>query len=817
MNAFKMQVLQFLNNLKISLPTIFVSALTLLLLSYVGFWESNKQSKQFQASKLSTQGEVIKNSVESFLNAGQPLTQYSAFKQLSATLLDSDPSIEHIVIRNTVQKVIFSTLNDDQIISNEQYPLSDLTLNNSSYTVYENDQTIKLTTPLESSFESAGVLEIAADKSKLLGPSNKLYDKVFNLFLMTIIVFSFFVILLETLNLNNKARILKFGYAICFIFISTVIVTTVLKIYEDGAQAKAQALTDSMVARLNSVLALDINIDDISGIEQTFIAYKNNNPDIREIALIQNGVWKYHTDIAKIGETNYLDNDVFEYSIQLNGTEKPVHDELYISVSIPVDVVNQAILTSVNEFITLIVACGLISFIFINASTSISSLLKPSQTDPHSKLFDNLQIIKSAYFLIVFVHALSVSFLPHLVKELASVEASLFASSSLPFTAYYAMFALVLIPAGQYAEKGSLKMLMLIGALLELIGLIFIIFLDSYWAIVIARAISGAGQGFFLIGLQSYLLVVTPKDKRTQGSAVKVIGRNTGLISGTAIGALIFSFTDFETVFVIGSSISLFAMLYMWFLIIDVKETYDENTKKITFSRMFHNVLNSLKDSEFVKSLCLIAIPGKMAITGVIMFATPLMLINNQFTPGEIGQALMLYYIASIIATHYASKWVDKKDISYAIIFSSAIIGGLSIILLGLLGTESLKAVDVSNHFDLYLIAHYLQSFISMTDIPWLLDGLIILSITVAGISNGFLTSPVITYINKTPIAHKNGIKSTTATYTFLERGGHTIGPLVIGSLLAMTNQNQIAIAYFGIIMAVCGLLFFFLPSKLAK
>lgn len=812
--------LKLLNNLKISLPTIFVSSLTLLLLSYVGLWESTKQSTMFQTSKLATQGEIVKNSVESFLQAGQPISQYSAFKQISSTLISSDQSIDNITITDAQNTVIFSSkdlkANNKQI---ENYAASEVKLSTKHYNIFESANNIKIAMPLHSVFGNAGLLEISANKHTMLAQSSQLYDNVFKMLIITIIGFALFVILLEYFNFKNKGQILKISYSFCFIFISTIIVTTVFQIYEQGAQAKAKALTDSMVARLNSVLALNIDIDDISGIETTFLAYKSNNPDIREIALIQNGIWKYHTDIEKIGVQNYAQDDAFEYTIKLSNLAKQLQNqELYVSVSIPVDIVKKAILASANEFITLIVACGLISLIFINASTSVSSLLKKQEQSITSKLFNNLQIIKSAYFLIVFVHALSVSFLPTLVSELSMAQTNILASSSLPFTLYYAAFALVLIPAGQFAEKGSLKTLMLGGAFLELMGLMMIIFFDSYWSIVIARAISGAGQGFFLIGLQSYLLVVTPKNQRTQGAAVKVIGRNAGLISGTAIGALVFSFTDFQTVFIIGSSISTLAMIYMWFLIIDITEDTTKNSTQqktqVTFATMFSNIVHALKDTEFIKSLSLIAIPGKMAITGVIMFATPLMLINNNFTASEIGQALMLYYIASIIATHYASKWVDLWDISRSILFISALIGGGSILFLGLLGAGA-NSVGTQTNFivDLYSISYQLDQLIQSKQISWLFNVLIIVSIILAGISNGLLTSPVITHINKTPIAIKHGVKSTTATYTFLERGGHTIGPLAIGFMLSLTEQSQIAISYFGLFIIVCGVIFILLPN----
>ena len=143
----------------------------------------------------------------------------------------------------------------------------------------------------------------------------------------------------------------------------------------------------------------------------------------------------------------------------------------------------------------------------------------------------------------MFVNALSVSFLPQLVSDFAQRSDISWASASLPFTLFYLMFAAVLIPAGNYAERGDLKRLMAAGFIAEVVGLslvaatayswtdIYAVFgmhgdswlsglsiqedASDYWLLVLGRSASGVGQGLFLIGLQSYILSVTPKNKRT--------------------------------------------------------------------------------------------------------------------------------------------------------------------------------------------------------------------------------------------------------------------------------------------------------------
>ena len=680
-----------LKSFRVSLPLILVSSLTLLLLVYVGFWEAARQNTIFQVSRLATQGGIVKKSVESYLQAGLPLKQYSGFQQLSQTFLSVDQGIEHLSIHDHNNFRVFFNAGDmaiaNELLNDRSYRASETPSPKSNYLVEESASSFKIILPLNNKFGQTGSLEVEASKISMSAMFDNKYQDVFSAYTLIIFLFATFAIAYEHLASNSarKRSVLKSAYALSFLLMSCVIGVTVFQVYEHGAQANAKALTDSVVARLNSVLELGIAIEDIAGVDKTFIDYMSSNPDIRQISLIKNDTLKYHTDTAFIGKPYSKPERVYEYLVALknrsdfskdyakNHDDSKAINRLAVSVSLPVDIVHKAILSSANEFIALAIACGLISLIFINASAGISGQFVNNSTNPAENALQtplsvsmNLKLIQSAYFLIVFVHALSVSFLPNLVGGMADLSSSNFATNSLPFTLYYATFALILIPAGQYAEKGSLKNIMLTGCLLELCGLLLIIFAgEQYWLLVMARAISGAGQGLFLIGLQSYLLVVTPKKQRTQGAAVKVIGRNAGLISGTAIGALIFSFTDYNTVFVIGSVLSVMGMVYLWVLVPNehkISQASDSSVRNAgaNFVGLFHNIVQVFKDAEFVKSLLLIAMPGKMAITGVIMFATPLLLNRIGFDAGEIGQALMLYYIASIVMTHYASRLVDQ-------------------------------------------------------------------------------------------------------------------------------------------------------------
>ncbi len=430
-----------------------------------------------------------------------------------------------------------------------------------------------------------------------------------------------------------------------------------------------------------------------------------------------------------------------------------------------------------------------------------------------------LNLIQPAYFLIVFVNALSISFLPQLVQDFATKSNSSLASGSLPFTIYYLLFAIVLIPAGQYAEKGDLKKLMAAGFLAEVVGLTLVAISDNYWILTLGRSASGIGQGFFLIGLQSYVLAITPPSKKSAGHAVKVIGRNSGLIAGTAIGALLYAFVDYKFIFISASVISIAALIYLMILVPrvrDVSGVYSENVfvdrrakKRNTFSSMFRNIAVVLKDMEFIKTLLTVGIVGKMSIAGVVMFAVPLLLAQKGFATEDIGLALMLYYIFGMGTTKIATKVVDAPGATRWVLSANALIGGGASIFLGFVGIH--QALDMASTPGITWLSYLAVGFnnllagLGFVDI----DGwLILFFIILMGISNGLLSAPIMTHVGNSEIARRNGVKSVSATYVFLERFGHVTGPFIIGYLIVVNQNSTLAVSLFGLVTVGLGVVF---------
>ncbi|MCB1741900.1 MAG: MFS transporter [Gammaproteobacteria bacterium] len=835
-------------------PIILIMVLSLVLLTYVGLGEAQRRYLPFQLAKLSTQAEIVQNAFDQHLKAGLALKQFAGFNSTAEAILRADPTIENIRVTDARGRVVFSAFNEGlqglaraqsanangatgngstgsgstgsggSSIEGRQYTrLSSEDASLQSVLIEESAQTYKVVQVLDSRFGVMGQVHIEARKDRLTSFLHGQFKTVFYLLAGLSIGYALFVALTRSVPGKQRRRqtLLQIGFIGCFLAMSVTICVVVFNVYEHGAKSSTRALADVMSQRLQSVLELGVQLDSLTGISDAMSEYKQGNPDVDAIALISDGVCIAHTDPARIGERYSTPSGSLEYVNWLSRAAEDVAPQLRVAVTIPRDVVMNAVLASAKNFIVLFVACLLCALIFLNAGRALMGVADQGskevddavQADDDSRFRIGLSLVQPAYFMIVFVSAMSISFLPQLAGELASAANAAaqdgFASASLPFTIYYLVFALVLLPAGHLAERMDLKRLMAVGFLFEVAGLAGVALASDFWMFVLARGCSGCGQGIFLIGLQSYVTAVTPRNRRSLGHSVKVVGRNAGLIAGTAIGALLFAFTDYRTLFMLSSVVSLAAMLYMLLLVPGVARLVPTAAPASSASilDLFVNVGRALRDPAFMQSLLLIGISGKIAIAGVVMFAVPLVLSTMGYVTEDIGLALMLFYMFSIIATRAVTRVVDKDGATGQVLVASAVLCGLALLTLGVVANGDTQSEgSLPGYAQLAILAPRLFGLLEATGIS--IDLWLLLAIVLVGVSNGLLTAPVMTHINKLPLSERNGVNSIAATYVFLERFGHVVGPVLVAWLLAQSGQSPLAISIFGLMMLGCALLF---------
>ena len=78
----------FSNRLIDGFTMFIVTAASLMLLLYVGYGDSKRTYEQIHIEKITTNGQLVQNSIEKFLRDGLPLRQYAGFSTIAAPVLE---------------------------------------------------------------------------------------------------------------------------------------------------------------------------------------------------------------------------------------------------------------------------------------------------------------------------------------------------------------------------------------------------------------------------------------------------------------------------------------------------------------------------------------------------------------------------------------------------------------------------------------------------------------------------------------------------------------------------------------------------------
>ena len=794
-----------MKNILKKIPIAIILCSTLVLLVVVGFGEARRTYIRFRLETSILQSDTVIDIIEPFLEAGFPITMYSGYDNMASIVSKSNDDVICVQILD---------VNKNEIYSNIVYtPPSDIDQTKSKIEVntsgnveiYESGNIFKIQRDitLENGIK-AGELVIYLNQENSTNYISKSYKYVFiALIVCCIILILFFYIATSNFKESTKKAkrnrniFIKVLYVAIFLFLGLFVTLTTMNIYEKGVRGKTDAIGKMLTERFIPVNRLGIEFEDLSNINNILTNFKERYSFVESVSInrtiyssdnsTEKQEIKYGSNESRIGDTFHPDEVrlIINYISIDEAKGKPSDgsmETLKVVVSVPKTEVRKRVFNSIINFIALIIGASLIAMIFLNVGLAYTESLNAkakngaiaSPLDPAV----SLQLIKAAYFLVVFVSSMAVPFLPMLVRELNGGTAS-----AVPFTIYYLFFALILIPAGNASAKGKIKQIMALGFIAEVVGCILVARSYNIPLLTVGRAISGLGQGCFLIGFQSYVLSVTPKEKRTQGAAIKVIARNSALIGGTAIGSLLYVFMGFRNLFFLSSVISIIGFIYLVLLVPRVKLTEKTGSKKLEIK----NISKVFKDKGFLKVLFLTGIPAKMGITGVVSYAIPLLLASLSFAQEAIGQFLMLFFLISMFVTKIAAKHVDKSGNTHSVLFLSAVMGGVGMLLIGYQG----------------LVLEGSYQFIA------------VIGLLIMGVANGLVSAPIVTQITKTKSAEVFGYSPMIAVYTFLERFGHIMGPMVLSFIIALAgNKTSSGIGIFGIVTLVLGFIFLLTSRK---
>ena len=638
--------------------------------------------------------------------------------------------------------------------------------------------------PLEDKIETVGLLSVEMPKSAVTEKVIELFSSLFIYAPLTALAFATFIVLFSNFLKARRLPWAQITFASIFVMASVAVIYTMISLYSDGAQSKARALAASLGQRLSDVVAFNINLDEVEGLDSTLGEYLQVNSDLSAAALMRNGQILIHTTPGKVGQPWVRDTDNYQYLVELS--QPDAVQKVAVAVELPSEVVTAQVLRSVKNFAALFIASAFLATLFFQVGGAVRGSSEVVSQNSAGRSEDRLlDYVKPVFFLGVLAEHMTYAFLPQYIEKSAQMAGVPETWATAPFFGFYLTFAFALIPAGHLARKIGTRPLMYVGLVLASLGIFFVTTTTDFWMIAVARSLSGVGQGMLFIGIQSYLLAVASPQRKTQAAAIIVYGFQGGMISGMAVGSLLVTSLGTQGVFMLSGIIALVAAFYCM-IVVPKAVTSDASSK--ADNNLLGGLGLSLINPQFLNTMLTIGVPAKAVLTGIITYALPLLLAKAMYQQADIGQIIMIYAISVVIASRFIAPHVDRLGSARDILFYGTVLSaiGLAVVSYSGLNMDRLAVAYGSGASTIVLL----------------------FGITLVGIAHGFINAPVVTYIAESDLARKIGAGTATATYRFVERVGHIMGPVVMGVLFVLFDNPWTALGFVAAAIMVLGLFF---------
>ncbi len=188
------------------------------------------------------------------------------------------------------------------------------------------------------------------------------------------------------------------------------------------------------------------------------------------------------------------------------------------------------------------------------------------------------------------------------------------------------------------------------------------------------------------ISVQGYILRFSNKDNKTQAAGIIVFCFNAGFIAGgAAIGALLADY--------LGGQRHLYpcrkhrgVIMSLFSLILPSMRARQKRQGSVAdmVSAMMADSWRLIKIPAFVRTMLLVGIPTKAALTGIVSFAVPLLLAERGVSKESIGQVLMSYAAIVLLVSHKVGPWVDRLGNSKTVLSLGNFIAGFALVLLAI-------------------------------------------------------------------------------------------------------------------------------------
>jgi predicted MFS family arabinose efflux permease len=265
--------------------------------------------------------------------------------------------------------------------------------------------------------------------------------------------------------------------------------------------------------------------------------------------------------------------------------------------------------------------------------------------------------VRLALFLFVFAEELLRSFLPIYVKEIATAHTVLTVDIdiALPMMAYMLFAGLASLFGGGIIQRLGLRNAFKWSVVISTVGLGGLAFATTVYEVIGLRSLCALGYAVATAACQIYITRTEQSEAgTTKGLATFVAAVTAASLCGAPIGAVIAELVGIPGAMMVGGATAFCSWLLFRGLAMPQAQHHDTGpTGAKAMTRSFSELLKNRRI--WIILVCDVA-SGKLMLSGLLFYLTPILLLQYRFTQTSIGQFFMFYYVTVAVGNMLISR-----------------------------------------------------------------------------------------------------------------------------------------------------------------
>jgi predicted MFS family arabinose efflux permease len=285
--------------------------------------------------------------------------------------------------------------------------------------------------------------------------------------------------------------------------------------------------------------------------------------------------------------------------------------------------------------------------------------------------------VRLALFLFVFAEELLRSFLPIYVKAIATTQTVLTVDIdiALPIMAYMFFAGVASLFGGGIIQRLGLRNAFKWSVVISTLGLGGLAFATTVFEVVGLRSLCALGYAVATATCQIYITRTAQSETgSTKGLATFVAAVTAASLCGAPIGAVIAELAGIPGAMLVGGATAFCSWLLFRGLVMPQAQHNEPNpTDAKATTRSFSELLKNRR--VWIILVCDVA-SGKLMLSGLLFYLTPILLLQYRFTQTSIGQFFMFYYVTVVVGNLLISRANPNPKNKMALMIVGALITG---------------------------------------------------------------------------------------------------------------------------------------------